>query len=570
MTPATASAPPRPSVLARFGPLAAVLVAIALVAVLASTGRNDTSTTASGASQAGGGSRADTRNPDLPITWAEADKAGTTGRYDWGDDCDPETGRVKIPSKYAPPCVVARPGVKGGATSQGVTDNEIKVVYYEFADDDIAASLQSKLDPVAVRQEAGEKLTRMLEARFELWGRKIKIVRLKGSGSDETSARADAVKVASEIGAFASLGGPAQEGAYADELSSRGVICIGCGLAVPDSTFQRNAPYMWGNSMTAEQFLPILGDYTIKRLFKRKASFAGDPAMRTRTRVFGAVHFEQDPPVFEATEKAVAAEGAKVGYKSAVTLTYQLVIPELAQKARTLIARLKEAKVTTVIFLGDPLMPIYLTKAATDQDYFPEWVITGTVLTDTTVLGRLYDPKQWAHAFGVSPLPAAQPREDRDAWALYQWFYGKAPAAVKTVGVVYPPIQLLMIGVHLAGPNLTPETFRDGLFGYPPSGGTPTSPQYSFGEHGFFDAPDFNSVDDMTEIWWDAKAHGLDEQGVEGDGMVRYADGGKRFKAGEQPAGPPRAFRKKGSVLIYDEVPAADVAPEYPSPAKGN
>jgi hypothetical protein len=57
------------------------------------------------------------------------------------------------------------------------------------------------------------------------------------------------------------------------------------------------------------------------------------------------------------------------------------------------------------VFLGDPIMPIYLTKAATDQNYFPEWIITGTVLTDTTVFGRLYDQKQWAHAFGISSLP---------------------------------------------------------------------------------------------------------------------------------------------------------------------
>ena len=56
-------------------------------------------------------------------------------------------------------------------------------------------------------------------------------------------------------------------------------------------------------------------------------------------------------------------------------------------------------------------MPIYLTKAATEQNYFPEWVITGTVLTDTTALGRLYDQKQWAHAFGLSSLPVRIPKE---------------------------------------------------------------------------------------------------------------------------------------------------------------
>jgi hypothetical protein len=67
--------------------------------------------------------------------------------------------------------------------------------------------------------------------------------------------------------------------------------------------------------------------------------------------------------------------------------------------------------VTTVVFLGDPVMPIYLTKAATDQNYYPEWIITGTVLTDSTALGRNYDQTQWAHAFGISSLPLRLPPE---------------------------------------------------------------------------------------------------------------------------------------------------------------
>lgn len=565
MTPPTSTPPPRAPLAKRFGPLVAVLCALALVAVLASTGRDG--------EQAGGGpdvtEPAGSTDERLPITWTEAGKAGTTDGLDWNEFCDPDTGRVAIPSVYAPPCVAPRPGVDGGATSPGVTATEITIVNYEYADDDLAASLQAQLDPPEARRATNQKLTEMLEARFETWNRKVKVVEFKGTGSDETSARADAVKVADEIGAFASINGPAQEGAYADELASRDVLCIGCGLSVSGTTYDRNAPYMWGNALTPEQFLPILGDYVLKRLLDRKASFAGDPALRERTRVFGSVHFESDPPEFDQTAEIINEAGAKVGYKSAARLTYQLVIPELAEKARTIVSRLKEAGVTTVLFLGDPIMPIYLTKAATDQGYFPEWVITGTVLTDSTTFGRRYDQQQWAHAFGLSPLPAALPKEKREAWALHQWFYGEAPAATKTTGVLFPPVQLLMLGIHLAGPDLTPETFRDGLFAYPPSGGTPTSPRFSFGSPGLLDTTDYTTVDDMTEIWWDADAEGLDEQGEKGTGMMRYTNGGARFRADEMEEGPPAAFREEESVLVYPEVPAADRPPSYPSPAEG-
>jgi hypothetical protein len=215
-------------------------------------------------------------------------------------------------------------------------------------------------------------------------------------------------------------------------------------------------------------------------------------------------------------------------------------------------------------------MPIYLTKAATAQDYYPEWIITGTVLTDTTVFGRLYDQKQWAHAFGVSSLPARVPPDQAEAWRLHEWWFGEAPKATKTVTVIMEPLRTLMLGIHAAGPDLTPETFRDGLFAMPPLGGLgPLSPRISFGEKGLFAAPDFNAVDDMQEVWWNADAEGPDEQGEDGDGMMEYADGGKRYLPGEMPAGEPRAFDPEGAVDLYTKIPEDQRPPSYPKP-KGN
>jgi hypothetical protein len=543
-----------------------VLVALGLVAALASTGRNQAvNGVASGPTTVAGSA-----NKDLPVQWNDAKKAGTTADYDWGPNCDKTTGRVKLPTIYAPPCVSAPADLKGGATSPGVTATEITVVLYIAADDDLAASLSAQLDTPADTKVTRHEMIEMLESRLNMWGRKLKLVDFKGTGSDETSARSDAIKVAKEIKAFASIGGPGQEGAYAEELAANKVICIGCGLALPDSALQKNAPYLWGNLQTPEQFLVNLGDFIIGRLLGKPPAFAGDEAIRKRKeRVFGVVHFEQDPPVYGGVEEMVAKEGGGRGYKAVVNLTYQLVISELPQKARSLVSALKEAGVTSVIFLGDPVMPIYLTKAATAQNYFPEWIITGTVLTDTTVFGRLYDQKQWAHAFGVSSLPARVPPNLSEGWRLHEWFYGTPPAASKTSAVLYEPIRILMLGVHMAGPKLTPETFRDGLFAYPPTGGTPLQPQLSFGDHGYFGNPDYNAVDDMQIIWWDPKAKGPDEQGAEGTGMMRYADGGKRYLPGTMAPGDPNVFDEEGSVTIYDEIPSSDRPPEYPPPKRG-
>ncbi|MBX3313092.1 MAG: amino acid ABC transporter substrate-binding protein [Actinobacteria bacterium] len=561
MTPHTATPPPKPSVVRRFGPLSIVLAGILVAAVLASTGESSAGPEAQ---------KSDVGSADqkIPISLAQAEEEGTVDDYQWDDaTCDRETKRVKLPSLYAPPCLANRKGIEGGATYQGVTADSIKVVLYEAADDDAAAALQANLDPPEKRVQVREEQIHMLESTFQMWGRKLDVVVMKGRGVDEENARADAVKVATEIKAFASIGGPAQQSAYAEELAARGVVCISCGLSMPDSTYQKNAPYIWGNLQTAEQFLNYLGDLVVGQLNGKNAEFAGDPSMHDKERVFGAVNFEQDPPVFNELADVIAERGKEAGYETSVRLTYQLVIPELPEKARTIVSQLKAAGVTTVMFLGDPIMPTYLTQAATDQNYFPEWIITGTVLTDTTALGRNYDQRQWAHAFGISSLPVMVPQTESEAWRLTEWFYGRPPAGPKTASVNYGPIQLFMIGVHMAGPDLTPETFRDGLFAYPPSGGTPTSPRISFGNQGIFEQTDYIAIDDTTLVWWDPEAGGLDEQGADTlPGHLRYADGGERYLPTEMGTDTRWIQRMDGSVLQYDE--PVDEIPDYPSPAK--
>ena len=81
---------------------------------------------------------------------------------------------------------------------------------------------------------------------------------------------------------------------------------------------------------------------------------------------------------------------------------------------------------TSVIFSGDPVAPQSLTRAATSQDYFPEWIISGSVLTDTAAFGRTYDQRQWAHAFGVS-FGAARTGVT-GAITLYKWYFGTGSA----------------------------------------------------------------------------------------------------------------------------------------------
>src|SRR4029077_12271958 len=97
------------------------------------------------------------------------------------------------------------------------------------------------------------------------------------------------------------------------------------------------------------------------------------------------------------------------GVKIAADLPFLLDLSKAQENARTMIAKLKDAGVTSVVFTGDPLTPSSLTIEATAQNYFPEWVIGTNALVDIALFGRTYDQEQWKHAFGrTTRCPRAQ------------------------------------------------------------------------------------------------------------------------------------------------------------------
>ena len=88
----------------------------------------------------------------------------------------------------------------------------------------------------------------------------------------------------------------------------------------------------------------------------------------------------------------------------------------------------------------------------------------------------------------------------------------------------------------------------------------------TWGDHGIWDQPDYNGIDDATLFWWDAEATGPDENRKEGTGMLFYVDGGKRYLPGDWPT-EDKLFVKDGAVAVYDSAPEGEAAPDYPSPA---
>ncbi len=484
-------------------------------------------------------------------------------------NCDPTTGRIRIPTIYAPPCVPKFTGNNGGATYQGVTATKIKIVVYLAQEDPASGALLDAAgidDTIEQVKATFEGYADYFQSHYETYGRKIELVYLQASGADadDASARADAIKVATEIKAFMSWGGRVLTNAYQDELAARGVPCI-CPKAPPVEYGLNHAPYYYSQLMFSSQAYVHRAEFIGKMVYGKKAQWAGDPLFTQQPRKIGLVYTDTAAgdikPGVDFFEKELTRYGAKLDDRVAI----QLDIPRMQEQARTIIARLKDKGITTVALATTFLDPIFLTGEATRQGYLPEWLIIGSALTDTAAWARLYDQGQWSHAFGISQLPGRLVSQKTDPWALWQWhFNGQTPPADDTFAVEYSPEFVFFTGLHLAGPKLTPASFRDGLFSFPPTGGGVTTPMTSWGNHGFWQWEDYSPFDDATEVWWDTTVRGPDETGSEGQGMYRYVDGGKRYRTKQWPTRAPKAFDTNGTVVIYNEVPAGERAPSYP------
>jgi hypothetical protein len=480
-------------------------------------------------------------------------------------DCDSTTTRIKIPSFYAPNCVgMWQKGAdNGGATYKGVTRDAITVALYDSQDDAQAQAIAAAggaTDETSDEEDNQnrDKLIAAYMAHFETYGRDVRWVKIHGSAkaSDEQAGKADAIKVATELKAFISFGAP--NNTYVNELVARGVMCF-CTVSQPAETYIKWSPYVFSPGLMASTEGYVHRAEYLARLNGHPAAYAGDATYKLQTRKFAIVYYETNDGAYKPGVDFFEKELLKYNIKLADRISYILDLGKAQEDARVIVARLKDKGINSVLFSGDPLFPIFLTQAATQQAYNPEWVISGSALTDTTFFARLYDKTQWAHAFGISYLVARIDKAISDAEGdLTSWHYGK-PLTSKPSELEFG---LLFTALHLAGPKVTPTTLKEGIFSFKPTKGFITRYAVSYGR-GLWPFEDYTAADDATEIWWDNQAQGKDELQNDGVGMYRYVNMGKRFLPGEWPKTEPKPFETANTTVMYKERPPQDKFPVY-------
>jgi hypothetical protein len=544
----------------RYGPIVAIaVVVVVVIAVVAVSGGGDDSSddSATTTSDVAG---------EAALSFSQAEDQGI--EVDWPDTCDTERGTVAIPNYFAPECYAPFEGDNGGATDAGVTADTITIALYQSPPNPITDFILGGFGITDTNEQVIETVQTyidMFQEYYETYGRTVELVPVEGSGppNDEVAARADAVRIDEEIGAFMVWGGPILTDSFADELAARGIPCISCQTGEPEQFSADRAPYIITVAASPEQGRTHLVEWLSKQVAGRPAEFAGE-ALQDQERSFGLLYLESDEDAAQqadVTESMLNDEGIELTER----IPYQLDPARLQEQAASAMARFKSAGVTSIIFAGDPVAPGTFTTEATNQDYFPEWIITGSALTDVTAAARGYDQEQWSHAFGISSLSARVSPEVSGSFYLYEWYTGEEPPAADTTGVILPQPQVFYAALQAVGPNLTREDWVAALLAGEATPGAISQPSLNWGDDTVWPYTDYHGIDDWTAIWWDADAVGPSEIRRVDSGMYQYVDGGARYLPGEWPEEDSRAFDPEGAVDFYEEAPPGEEAPDYPS-----
>lgn len=416
----------------------------------------------------------------------------------------------------SPPCIATWDDTRGngGATAPGVTATEIRLVM-----------------PVNGTAPMGtvQPIVDFFNTRFQFYGRKITLKtftsqqatqQFQGTGfNDPAAQRADAAAV-TQLKPFAATDFieaiPASWSlpVYRDALTKAKIISLNGGEVPPygdAADLVAKAPYQWTYYPTLDTVMDSTASMVCRQLAGKKALHAkgSDPVdgpLADKMRKFAVVLPEQQfiggpmPGLDELKSTLTSCGPGEVK-----EVRYD---PNDANKTSALTAsfsQLKDDGVTSLVYVpftgaANQYSPM---KAADRAQFHPEWVMLGWSKYNTDY--QLHGPARQTEAtFGVGTWNKMPQAELEFFYRAYLDGGGDPAAIIQHARAFYNELLILAAGIQLAGPNLTPETFAEGLasttFPNPGAAGAPFF-QATVG----FDPGDATMVDDLQQYWLDTR-----------------------------------------------------------------
>lgn len=467
--------------------------------------------------------------------------SGGIGQAPGGDNAEaPQAGPGKVVRKagtkrcvgnpprqtedpLSPPCIAFFDGDNGGATSRGVTKDEVTVVVKTnntgtSPSDSDRGRVIDCVEPPTSNDTILESMCRSYQAyfnnRYQTYERKVHLYNVRYK---------DVVTDSELIGKYQPFAfvGTGSQGRPADKYLS--VSYSGGDRAAS----VRDAPYRISYRPDDDEQRAQIATFICSKLNDRNARYAGDPTMQSKLRKFG---------LLSSTNKD-RKDKLRDDLKSRCGMTFAGDAEE--NPPTTTIAQFQLAGVTTVILIVGNTHHATATNEASQSGYYPEWFLVGSGDQngiDVNFHARTANQAQWANAFGITTDIRRDTLSNQPWYKAYKEGCGGTCPEPSTGGTgaffasgTYDALSMLFYGVQAAGPKLSAANIDKGLHAIPPKSSTdPYRPAAYFAGRGY------SFVKDAMAIWWDPLGR---PPGASSAGCYRLPHDGRRFRTGEWLAG---------------------------------
>lgn len=529
-------------------------------------------TTARPASGTSGGAAAPAGGAPSSGSTAEAPRFGGATSATAGADCTREA--VFKSSDYG--CKPPFTGSNGGAThTKGVTGEKIQAVFYvgntgaTLAEEPAQAATVCGIPNATPEQfdKTIEMFGRFLNKNYQNYGRTVdfKVFRAQALSTDSAATRAEAVKVDQQIKPFIVVNSFANE--FVDETSRRGIVNFG-GVGLSGAFLKSHAPFVFQLGHDTDTGNELLAEYIGKRVHPYPSQWTGDDATqgpgkysppRGIQRKYAIVYPGDAAQQLTTIGPDLAARMVKWGVPASQIRTYgyQSDATTWSTQAANLVAQMRNEGVTNVMFLVNPVFISFFTLQATQQQWYPEYIITdfatqGTSATWRAIaanpVGGVNTYSQGRRAFGLNYAGApsvsfsrckSSPTEER-AYAAFKWAAADAgqPNLEPASGFIIPFLGMwvTMQGIENAGPRIDPGTFRDGMWKIKvvqPKSRTDNLFGYGPG--------DYSGSQDAVEVWFNPTKNTRGPKDPPGE--FEYVADGMRYTFGQFPKAQTEVFR---------------------------
>lgn len=438
----------------------------------------------------------------------------------------------------SPPCVNYWEGDNGGATSKGVTRDEIRIAWPGTRWNE-----REYIEPIVAH----------FNARYELYGRKLTLIESPAVPTGQPSPeqqQAKATKEDDELKVFASIGyAPVHEAPtphYFDELASRGIVSVDYPTTYRSERedFSRKRPYQWSYMPALDEMLIHTAEWACKSLVGRPAAFAG-PQYQASTRKWGVIRelARHTAPDVAPLVNGLRRCGAEVKVYESDTTKFDAS----RSSERVLTGSMQTDGITTAICVCQvQLTQIFI--ANNNSGYRPEWILPGLGGAGDDLGYNSFGGAQLDDFFGLTGNNKHTAVEDEPwYWAMREFAPDVAIQSEQGSSYqadrLYRTLLLLASGIQMAGPRLTPETFERALYEtrFPNPGCA--GPPYFQACVGFGPS-DHSMVSDAAVVWFDPVGNPPEYRGgaAAGPGDWCYERRGRRYFAGGWPRSLPEIY----------------------------